>query len=34
VNKDLYGNKDELPEEIVGYLKQCNDAVPGAIDSI
>ena len=34
MNKDLYGNKVELPEEIVGYLKQCHDAVPGANDSI
>ena len=34
MNKDLYGKKIELPEEIVGYLKQCNDAVPDANDSI
>jgi hypothetical protein len=34
VNKDLYGNKVELPEQIVVYLKQCNDAVPDANDSI
>lgn len=34
MNKDLYGKKIELPEEIVGYLKQCSDAVPDANDSI
>jgi len=30
MNKDLYGNKVELPEEVVGYLGQCFDAAEGA----
>jgi hypothetical protein len=34
VNKDLYGEKIELPEEIVVYLKQCNDVVPDADESV
>jgi hypothetical protein len=32
VNKDLYGKKFELPEEVVVYLKQCNDAAVGGDD--
>jgi len=32
VNKDLYGKKIELPEEVVGYLKQCYDAAQGGND--
>jgi hypothetical protein len=32
VNKDLYGKKFELPEEVVVYLKQCNDAAVGSDD--
>lgn len=34
MNKDLYGNRIELPEDVVGYLKQCYDAVPDANDKI
>lgn len=34
MNKDLYGEKVELPEEVVVYLKQCNDAVPDADESV
>jgi hypothetical protein len=30
MNKDLYGNKVELPEDVVGYLQQCFDAANGA----
>jgi len=30
VNKDLYGERIELPEDVIGYLKQCSDAVPDA----
>jgi hypothetical protein len=30
VNKDLYGKKIELPEDVVGYLKQCHDSAIGA----
>jgi hypothetical protein len=33
MNKDLYGNKVELPEDVVGYLKQCFDSAHGADDS-
>jgi hypothetical protein len=33
VNKDLYGKKIELPEDVVGYLQQCHDSVKGADDS-
>jgi len=33
MNKDLYGKKYELPEEVVGYLKQCNDVAVGADDN-
>jgi hypothetical protein len=32
VNKDLYGKKFELPENIVLYLNQCNDAAVGSDD--
>ena len=34
MNKDLYGEKVELPEQIIVYLKQCNDAVPDADENI
>ena len=34
MNKDLYGNRIELPEDVIGYLKQCYDAVPDANDKI
>ena len=30
MNKDLYGNKTQLPEEFVTYLQQCHDAANGA----
>ncbi len=30
MNKDLYGNKTQLPEEVVTYLQQCHDAANGA----
>ena len=30
MNKDLYGHKVSLPEEVVGYLSQCFDAAKGA----
>ena len=30
MNKDLYGHKVQLPEEVVGYLSQCFDAASGA----
>ena len=30
MNKDLYGKKIELPEDVVGYLKQCHDSAIGA----
>ena len=32
MNKDLYGDKIELPKQIVFYLKQCNDSIPNAND--
>jgi hypothetical protein len=32
VNKDLYGKKFELPEDVVVYLQQCNDAAVGSDD--
>lgn len=32
MNKDLYGKKFELPEEVIVYLKQCNDAAVGSDD--
>jgi hypothetical protein len=30
VNKDLYGNKVELPEDVVNYLQQCFESASGA----
>jgi len=30
VNSNLYGKKIELPEDVVGYLKQCSDAAVGS----
>jgi hypothetical protein len=30
VNKDLYGNKVPLPEDVVSYLQQCFDSANGA----
>lgn len=30
MNKDLYGNKVELPEDVVNYLQQCFDSANGA----
>lgn len=33
MNKDLYGHKVQLPEEVVNYLQQCHDAVNGADES-
>lgn len=30
MNKDLYGHKVPLPEEVVGYLDQCFNAAKGA----
>jgi len=30
MNKDLYGHKVPLPEDVVGYLEQCRDAAEGA----
>lgn len=33
MNKDLYGKKFELPENVVLYLKQCYDAAEGSDDS-
>jgi hypothetical protein len=33
VNKDLYGKKIEIPEDVVGYLQQCHDNAKGANDS-
>ena len=30
MNKDLYGNKIELPEDVVVYLTQCHDSAQGA----
>jgi len=34
MNKDLYGKKVELPEEVVTYLGQCFDAAQGADETI
>jgi AraC-like DNA-binding protein len=34
MNKDLYGNKFSLPEEVVSYLQQCHDAAGGADESV
>jgi hypothetical protein len=34
MNKDLYGNKFSLPEEVVNYLQQCHDAAGGADESV
>lgn len=34
MNKDLYGEKVELPEDVVGYLQQCFDAAKNADESI
>jgi hypothetical protein len=33
VNKDLYGKKIELPEDVVVYLQQCHNSAKGANDS-
>ena len=33
MNKDLYGNKVELPEDVVVYLQKCHDAAEGADDN-
>ncbi len=33
MNSKLYGNKIELPEEVIVYLGQCFDAAKGANDS-
>lgn len=33
MNKDLYGKKVPLPEDVIVYLGQCNDAAVGADDS-
>lgn len=33
MNKNLYNKRIELPEDVVGYLKQCYDSVPNADDS-
>jgi len=33
MNKDLYGHKVPLPEEVVTYLGQCFDAAQGASES-
>ncbi len=33
MNKDLYGKKIELPEDVIVYLKQCNDNAIGADES-
>jgi len=33
VNKDLYGHKVPLPEDVVEYLGQCYEAAQGADDS-
>ena len=30
MNSNLYGKKIELPEDVVGYLKQCSDAAVGS----
>ena len=30
MNKDLYGKKIELPEDVVVYLQQCHDSAKGA----
>lgn len=32
MNKELYGNKVELPEDVVVYLQQCFDSAKGADD--
>jgi hypothetical protein len=34
MNSKLYGNKIELPEEVVGYLNDCFNHIPNASDSI
>ena len=33
MNKDLYGNKVELPEDVVNYLQQCFESASGADDT-
>jgi hypothetical protein len=33
MNKDLYGHKVPLPEDVVGYLSQCYDSADGADES-
>ena len=33
MNKDLYGKKVPLPEDVIVYLGQCHDAAVGADDS-
>jgi hypothetical protein len=33
MNKDLYGHKVPLPEDVVGYLSQCYDSAEGADES-
>lgn len=33
MNKDLYGHKVPLPEDVVGYLGQCYEAAKGADES-
>ena len=33
MNKDLYGHRVSLPEDVVSYLQQCRDAAVGSDDS-
>ena len=33
MNKDLYGHRVSLPEDVVSYLQQCKDAAVGSDDS-
>ena len=33
MNKDLYGHKVSLPEDVVSYLQQCKDAAVGSDDT-
>lgn len=33
MNKDLYGHKVSIPEDVVTYLQQCHDAATGADDN-
>ncbi len=34
MNRDLYNNRVELPEEVIVYLKQCHDEIPDSNQNV